>query len=38
MPREKKGKKRKSSASGGTTEDATAERTSMLYKEKCTGE
>ena len=38
MPREEKGKKRKSSAGGSTTEGATAERTGVLYKEKYIGE
>jgi len=37
MFKERKGKRRKSRASSGTTEDATKERAGMLHKKKCTG-
>jgi len=38
MPKEGKGKRRKSSASNSTTEGATKEGAGVLHKEKCAGE
>jgi len=38
MSKEGKGKRKKSSASNSTTEGATKEEASMLYKEKCAEE